>query len=133
MIATFRLSSAAFLNLGQFQNGVLGNGLNRFCRQCRSRSEQDMQSDQLMYIVHFCVAYSGQSNIKECFSYFKWSVSLILHVNPLSHIPQFLQCLTHDLVVVSLMCVTNCHDMTLAVKVALNRKIIKNQILMILK
>ena len=35
MIATFQLSSAAFLNLGQPQNGVLGNGIkkqNIFCR-----------------------------------------------------------------------------------------------------
>ena len=28
LIATFQLSSAASLNLGQSQNGVLGNGLN---------------------------------------------------------------------------------------------------------
>ena len=31
LIATFQLSSAACLNLGQSQNGVLGNGSRTFC------------------------------------------------------------------------------------------------------
>ena len=33
LIATFQLSSAAPLNLGWSQNGVLGNGLKHVCQQ----------------------------------------------------------------------------------------------------
>ena len=32
LIATFQLSSAASLNLGQSQNGVLGNGIIRYSK-----------------------------------------------------------------------------------------------------
>ena len=40
LIATFQLSPAASLNLGQSQNGVLGNGLNVYCATLKTQQSK---------------------------------------------------------------------------------------------
>ena len=51
LIATFQLSSAASLNLGWSQNGVLGNRLTEVIFYIAFNTEQEMERFELQYIL----------------------------------------------------------------------------------